>query len=757
MKVVFKIILTLLGIVLFQVGTLDVARAAQQVDAEAVLSFADFQGEEEDSAHFYQNYSLMWRRSALIGSSRFGAYSLGLGYSWAALNTNQNVSNDTRLELDKFLYNAKIELAPGGLPFHLVAYVRDEKRPQPVEGRFSNLRFGDGDNQPLFDQVYADLNDGTHVSSGLTLVVGESAGRYTGAWRDVMAASPMLMIDYSDVEVDDTETFTPMHYRDRNLAYVSLNKRDNWLHYTFTQHTDYLNSKNDSRSYSVLLGTVDHADRRRFINLTNWIKLSTDLSYREYTPVVAGILDKTRQYNGNMFLLGHLKGLTADLFSNYERSFEKDNIETELHLPFYVTYRSRGYELSGALLGDYERSQYVGTGNGLDFKSDNSYGKFSYKNRKAVRFSSQTSVELERLDTDGLRSEGEAVRLTYELGSSPLRRKQDSFLFQYSASYFSGESSDVEEVDYNEHTLDYSWQRRRARGFSYGFSEKLLYGEGSYDNSITQHLAAEGAIPIAQQGGLTTDLGGYVEGRLFRSRTDVFLDHVDGYFKNHVEVGYDYIERDDSGNGVVALRYQFDYNKRDIWIKWFNEYLNGDQRDYASTIDSSGLFVQNAGDTFDQSMLSRFNLRYFLARNTKVSGRLSYTARWKTSDVYGVLEAKERVEHTFMRPWGRDSRLVLAQTAEMEMRDDVGDESKAYAFTLESDYVATKAIAFAAQWRYQQRYLPVKEATWVFRFANTYSFKRLQLSLDYAYGTQDADDSDGITEQRWGVEVRKTF
>ena len=217
----------------FLLLALCVPDAWARLDGEVEWGYAHYEqsgdgGEEASASHFTQRYSLMYSTKGLLGGGRLGYYDLGIGTEWGAFETDylgKSLSNDA----NKYLYGGVLHFAPGGLPFRLHAYSFDTQKIRYSASRMSSLglsSFSTGSS--LFNPgIVTTLSNGQTISSGIQFIAGIRNGSYLGKYRELLSKWPRLLVDYRDIYRRDMTSDHPQKYRDRNLAFVSLNKKDN--------------------------------------------------------------------------------------------------------------------------------------------------------------------------------------------------------------------------------------------------------------------------------------------------------------------------------------------------------------------------------------------------------------------------------------------------------------------------------------------------------------------------------------------------
>ncbi len=324
--------------------------ANASLSGDASITYADYHGSAEvrnsdgsavrnsmSSSSLVQNYSLLYSSNGPIYNNRVGHYDVSLGYNWTALDTTFKSStiqtenfNETRGHL---LYKGEVDIDPKEVPFKLNAYSRDMTRNTITSSTGNGLQnFGS-----IFgyrDQAVG-INDGLRMENGATLIAGVKNGM-TNGYNEVLRHFPMILIDYKDTVNRDLRSVTPINDRLSRLAFVSLNKKENWFHYRHTLYEDYLKQENGYTENAVQLGTVDQYMSRRWIDFANWLRVSTDIqfskrhnNYQTYT---------TEDLNLNLFVTGERKYWNARTFTTFNRYRDENNkLLYQATLPLYAS------------------------------------------------------------------------------------------------------------------------------------------------------------------------------------------------------------------------------------------------------------------------------------------------------------------------------------------------------------------------------------------------------------------------------------
>lgn len=316
------------------------------VSGDASLSYTSYDGSADaptgsgrnsmSSHSLVQNYSLLYSSKGSIYNNRVGRYDVALGYNWTALDTTFNSSTQSSDDYNKtrghLLYRGEINLDPKNIPFKLNAYSRDMTR--------NTITNTSGRGMENFGSIFGyrdlatDINDGSHIESGVTLVAGAKNGM-TNEYNEILRHFPMILLDYKDTINKDLRSTNPVNDRLSRLAFVSLNKKDNWFHYRHTQYSDYLDTSNNYVEDQIQLGTVDQNMMRRWVDFSNWLKVSTDLQFSKRKSNYQANFNE--DFNLNFFVAAERSNWSARTFSTFTRYFDENaRLSYQTALPLYA-------------------------------------------------------------------------------------------------------------------------------------------------------------------------------------------------------------------------------------------------------------------------------------------------------------------------------------------------------------------------------------------------------------------------------------
>src|SRR5262249_10146386 len=147
-----------------------------------------------------------------------------------------------------------------------------------------------------------------------TLILGEKSGLST-SYAQFFNLFPLLLVDYRDSIQKNDAGQVRVDRRTRRLAFTSLNKGDNWIHYRATQYDDYINVADSYTEAQLQLGLIDNLDRRKWVDLTNWIKISADGQLTKHNTRGSGT--DFEEYDLNLFTIATRRTWEIRNFANY--------------------------------------------------------------------------------------------------------------------------------------------------------------------------------------------------------------------------------------------------------------------------------------------------------------------------------------------------------------------------------------------------------------------------------------------------------
>jgi len=748
--------------------------ASGRLDGAAQWRYGEYEAEENgttvaDGDFFSQQYSLFYSRSGLIKDGRGGKYDLGLGYEWTGVNSrvNDNLSDrhlDADFETGKVLYQGDLELAPGGLPFRLTLYSHDLHRTSLEENNiitqgsdFSTER----ERNLLSANIVDDLTNGTHISSGGTLMLGIRNGSYLGRYRNTLSQLPRLFVDYQEEYVRDVKTLTPTHFRDRNLAFVSLNKKDNWFHYRLRDYRDYVNEEQNYTEKVYMLGTVDHHLIRQWINLTNWIQVSADGALTE-THYEFNTRPNTDQFDVNLFAKAVRNNWQASNFTSLGREVEdRGRLRKTLDIPFYANGEfDRNTAWRFTLLTEREQidTDRIDPVLNRHTDEDDVYLKTRFETFRQARFIAAPSVELEAKTGD--RGEGNAARAQLEYYSNRSYNPRYDLFGSYAAMVLSGQSVSGTDVDYWENVATGRISTYLNRQLMVGGEERLLYGDGDLnDESVTTHITPLGSMSLA----FSDETNVARNGQLLRSTTTLFAEHTTSWrLKNRLELMYDTLSDDNGNEYQVSLTHRLRYDGRQFNLNMTNRYVSGDNV-VGGGSNTSLIDTRNLRQTIDSSYSHQTTLRYSPGRLWELKGFFSYDW-WEEADGNSneLLQLKQTYVYNLFKVNGIVRKYAdLIEEIEWEKVDSAGVQEEVQALTLGCNLYPTRTTLLGVKSKYR-RFEPQNEDDLLYMLVAGLNFEKLKVTLDYGYGvrngsTGSVDSLPDRKEHRWQVNVEKIF
>ena len=741
---VLVILLTLLGLSLF--GGVS---ALAEVSGLVEWRYADYAAKEDgktvaDASHFTQLYSLLYEKSGRISGGRAGRYDLGLGAQWSSVDSSFDGHDFDTDEL-KLLYRGDLLLAPGGLPFNLHLYSHDMRLPTWS----TNNRSLDYDiiEPYMIDGMYS----GQHVQTGATLMVGIRNGSYLGKYREILSQVPRLLVDYKEDYVRDLSNDTPQHYRARNLAFVSLNKKDNWFHYRVYDFTDFENDLESYQETTYMLGTVDHALTRQWINFTNWIKISTDASYLVSNRTRIGETPE-RTYNYNLFAVAARRDWRASAFPTFSRATDDSSIEKNIEVPIYFRHdlsKDTAYRMRLIAARETE----VSYGGGRREDEGNVYFAATADLHRTREH--QLTPRFEAEWKTGTEGKGYGVSTGFEYFTNRVHRPPVDWFTSYSLTRIDGTAKDGADVEYWENQLLGRLEGMPTSALRTGIEQRLVFGSGTTDTSVTRY------IDIVGDTSLTASSSGRDrrDGSVVRSTTSWFADHrASRALSNRFEMIYDYLATDEGKDSQVALRHSLRYDRRAFLARMRNELTFGDDLSGMS-VGSENLGSGRGLSSVDKTFYHNTSLRYSPGRIWEVNGDVDYYWQDGSGGTVQQIFATQEYRYSFFRNTGAMRKFVeLREEFEYEKFLEVDGNSRSmYSLLLGAELYPTYSTLLGLRGRYRV-YQPEDSKEYLCTLTAGVNFAKFMVSFDYSYGIRTAyNDEAKRNEHRWEVKVRKTF
>ncbi|WP_243370886.1 hypothetical protein [Geotalea sp. SG265] len=305
---------------------------------EAELGYVSYDREVNgakavDASSFRQRYSLLYSTAGELANGRLGQYRLSLGYEWTSFDTKlktfvgpQAISDSFSVSAGHILYRGDVRIDPQELPVFARFYSYDLSRSSFSSDAGLPLLQNDALIPP---SLTTSLRDGTRILSGFNVDIGNKGGQY----NSIFGQLPRIFIDYQDNIIHDLKTLTPEDTRLRRLAFVSLNKKDNWFHVRTTNFTDYLNPTLSYKETQVILGTIDQQMQRRWVDFSNWIKVSADGQYTKHQEMS----DSYESYEVDLFGTASRSRWEAKTYNSFRRTIDTYGLTYDTRIPLYVS------------------------------------------------------------------------------------------------------------------------------------------------------------------------------------------------------------------------------------------------------------------------------------------------------------------------------------------------------------------------------------------------------------------------------------
>jgi hypothetical protein len=304
---------------------------------EAELGYVDYKADVNgarsmDASSFRQRYSLLYSKSDLLANDRLGRYRIALGYEWAAVDSKvrhysglQSSQESYTVSDGHVLFRGDLILSPQQLPIKIRAFSQDLTR-----ANFATIGYT---SDRLIEPGITDaIMGGTHIESGFLAEIG-TKDTMVQTVPSIFAQMPRLYIDYRDTIVKELKTEYAVDTRTKKLSFVSLNKKDNWFHVRTTDYTDNLQPNNSSRETQVILGTIDQFMERRWVDFSNWIKLSADGQFIKHNE----FSNNYEYYELNLFGIASRSSWEARSFNTFRRTLDRNGLTYDTKIPFYLS------------------------------------------------------------------------------------------------------------------------------------------------------------------------------------------------------------------------------------------------------------------------------------------------------------------------------------------------------------------------------------------------------------------------------------
>ncbi len=710
-------------------------------------NWTDFQSKSDDgdvdASHFLQKYSMVYNTKGNFNAGRAGSWNLDLGYEWASLDTSIN-DLDEKISSGKILYNGELVFAPGGLPLRINAFSYDMAQASP--NRINNGRL-------LEPRVASDLfMAGQRITTGISMWAGIKNGSYLGKYREVLSKVPKLLIDYRETYVRNLESLNPEHNRTRDLAFVSLNKKDNWFHYRVTEYENFENPSDDYEKRAYIIGTVDHATRRQWINLTNWIKLSVDGTL-EQTVNASGLDEDV--YRLNLFTKWHRRNWSASNFNVLERTVnEREEIEKRIELPVFASGQidPRTKWHMSLIESSEER---IDPGAPL-WNEHLFYAAYQVESQRpsGLIVTPKAFLDAKR---GTLAAEGQAVKFGVEARTDARRDLNTTWLGEYDLAWF---GSNAGNDDYLEQTLRIGIDHRPSSTLRLGGVQRLSYGVGRYTQDSTEYLKP--VLSTALDTVEFTDSD--IDGTSWRSQTELYLELTSSSrWRNRFSGEFEYMDRAGVRSDHLELEHVANYNSDRFQADFDTLFESGDSVDVQDPSSNVGGYSKLLGE-LERQITHTTTLRFTPKQSWQTGAKA--TLLWGSGDKGsgGLFNFEQTANYVYLASTGTRRRLFsLEQEFEYEQLfgDAAGDGNPWYAeLNLATKWHPFRFLALGVRGEFRH-YGETGANVTEYGLTAEVPFDKFQVAIAYEYG--QADDAwlykgqAGVKEHRWEVDVKKTF
>ncbi|OGT99165.1 MAG: hypothetical protein A2X80_05170 [Geobacteraceae bacterium GWB2_52_12] len=733
--------------------------AYSRLSAEAELNYVNYDVSDNKQRHlsansFSQRYSLLYEKNGKLLDGRLGRYDVALGYEFATFDTkikSTSGSESPSQSRGHILYRGEVVIDPKELPLKLRMYSRDVSRTfflhdsSRLLSDFGASTIPDSQNNPG-NQIFGGISgirtvgaqtmlatsiiNGQHIDSGATLIMGVKNGM-TNGYNELLRHFPMLMLDYRDQLNKDLHAEYPVHNRYSRLAFVSLNKKDNWFHYRHITYKDYIDAYNDYDETQIQLGTVDEGLQRRWVDFSNWLQISAD---GQLTKRVSQLgTDVSEEFSLNLFGSARRDTWEARTFNNFTRLKENNSLITyKTTLPVYA---------NGTLGRDANWSGYASfndnsTNRGDQFTTINSgYRIDAFRNSS---FTLNHGLGLEHVTTTQ-NSEANIVSASVGATSTSRFSRRVAMGANYSIrSYFydkSGSSSNFFDQEITANAM-------------YILSDKLRFSldqSNRFTSGRSQYLASNisGAVTTTPQyydpRNYSTSGGSSYQSI---SRFGIAWNpkpRLNAVFSISEDI---YVPSGGSQSTITRVEAGIRYTSSNLSLSSKNTYASGNSlADYASN-----------------SISSENSVNYIFNRNVDAKAAFTYYKSLDDDDPIEVFNIEQNLNYYYYRTSGVTRRLFEINQSFVSM-DEVNYNSRASItqrsnyFSLGAKYYPLRQMMVAAGTRYNF----VKDLdnyTLSYYGSIGVQFRLLEASLDYSYGKSNTD---GRIEKRFSANVKKKF
>ena len=710
--------------------------AAARLSADASLQYTDFnssnnKGEKISGNSLTQHYSLLYSKSGPVMDKRLGSYSLAVGYEWAAFDTSvsSNILTSRESRHDSrghLLYSGEIFVDPKEIPLTFSAYSRDNSR---ISFQKSSQSLGSASTL-LSDSFTTSINNGIHITNGATLVMGVKNGM-TNGYNEFFRHIPMLFIDYKDEINKDLSASSPSNNRLSRLAFVSLNKKDNWFHYRMIRYYDYITPGSNYNETQLQLGTVDHLLQRRWIDFSNWIQVSVDgLNIRRKSQ---NNTDDYDEFSLNAYVRMRRQTWEAYALGNFSRKneYNRGAITYKTNLPVYAN----GIISPTSSWSGYASFSDNHTTTGSTFRTMNS--SYQVNSYQASKFTLTHGISHEYATND---AGTESHAIGANIGTSSTKRFSAATSLQatYSIRYYVN-TTKTGETTFTDQVVSGSITQITSANSSVSLSQsnRFTSGQSSFVSSDIQGTGVNTPQYVDPRNNSLTGTGSYqsVTNATFSWRPMAQLD-TSLSFQN------DYFVRNNQySDNIVRVYTRTTYRDRQLTLINNNTYTTS-SNNYTNIRER------------EPNQLKTDNIaQYVLNRNFDAKARLTYYKYLDVLDKTENFEFEESLSYSYYISKGLPRKLFVINQAFATSKEIHLNQPFSNRFSLSGSYYPLRQISLSAGTTYYFTDT-FSDYTISYNASAAMSYRLLSASLDYTYGRTKLD---GRIEKRFGASFKKSF
>ncbi|MBI1920656.1 MAG: hypothetical protein HYS23_06205 [Geobacter sp.] len=722
----------------FSILPLKAAYAALSGTAEVeyIKYDAERNGSRElEATSFRHNYSVNYNTVGSFIGGRLGGYKGMIGYEWGAFDTELVTPGETfnpSMSSGNLLYSGEFLLDPRELPLRLSMHSRDTLRNSFVKDTVSAANASGGLINP---GVMTDINNtGTNIESGATLRFGVKNGM-TNGYNAIFRHVPLLLLDYKDVVRKNMNGQSRIDTRLKRLAFVSLNKKDNWFHYRLTRYTDNLSPLMSYSLTQVQLGTVDEKLERRWIEFTNWIKVSTDV---QFTKRVEQSKLPAESYDVNLFVTATRKNWELRNFNSFTRSFDHNTQKVYLdrNVPIFlngVWGRATDWSVRLSTQDTTERPPDAAVTESRDLIASYRINTFNRSN-----FTLGHTASVEHYTNLGVKT----LVLSGNLQTASTRKFSDSYRMAaaYSVMRFDTENNGGAQTNLSHDITGNVSYLSPSRRISLNLIEqfKMADGVSTTNGQTTLFASSSFTESSASTKRAQTASTGY------KRMSSTFK--ADWTPEERVQVG-----------GYVAQE-MFMEDEREAEQSWtMQAYARYNKERLSANLTATYIDRSGPANTASRDFRGTVNAGYYMNKDVTFGLRASYINTSTSGSSVTNMDMAQSLSYRYMTLSGGPRRLLEASEEFSYTRNAAasGSPLSRKRLTLGLSYYPWANLFVSNRLSYAWGDAD-SQTDLLYNGSIGISYAKLQASLDYSYGTREAKN-DNRKESRLAANMKKFF